>query len=33
MELQKVHTYWTQKGRIELYHILKRNGIVPMIER
>ncbi len=29
----KVHTYWTQKGRIELHHILKRNGIVPMIER
>lgn len=29
----KVHTYWTQQGRLFIYNLLKQDGILPLVER
>lgn len=28
-----VHTYWTQKGRLFIYDLLKEHGVLPLVER
>lgn len=28
-----IHTYWTQKGRLFIYHLLESDGVLPIMER
>ena len=33
MERSRIHTYWTQKGRLFIYDLLKEHSFLPEIER
>lgn len=33
IEHSRIHTYWTQKGRLFIYNTLKNDGVLPVIER
>ena len=33
LEHSAIHTYWTQKGRLFIYDLMKTDGILPIIER